>query len=252
MSYILDALKKSEQERQQLNPQSGATNGLINPEWQQTTSTSTPSSTLLPGLILGALMALLVAAGVWVFQDDEVALQTPVAEPVSLKSVQSKLVQLEPIQSEQQKEAVVATTDLSSQVEPVLAKAVPVKTTSIKTEPVKTVTNTEVKAEGEPVSAVQAAPAQVTPASSPNVTRSQRTLPPLSVLRTVPDLIITGHIYSSMPDKRSVSMNGHEWSEGDYVNGNLFIKEITPDGIIVDVDGWSLPLKRNKGWQAIQ
>lgn len=231
MSYILDALKKSEQERQQLNPQSGATNGLINPEWQQVTPTSTPkptqSSTLLPGLILGALMALLVAAGVWVFQDDEVALQTPVAEPVSLKSVQS-----ESIQSEQQQEPVVATTDLSSQVE-----TVPVKATSVKTMPVKAVADTEIKAEAEP---------------APSVTRSQRTLPPLSVLRTVPDLIITGHIYSSMPDKRSVSMNGHEWSEGDYVNGNLFIKEITPDGIIVDVDGWSLPLKRNKGWQAIQ
>jgi hypothetical protein len=88
-------------------------------------------------------------------------------------------------------------------------------------------------------------------ASTGQVETARRVLPPLSVLKTIPDLIITGHIYSSVATKRSVSMNGRDWSEGDYVSDSIRINTITPDGVIIEVDGWNLPLKRNKGWQAI-
>ena len=81
--------------------------------------------------------------------------------------------------------------------------------------------------------------------------RAERVLPPLDELRKVPDLIITGHIYSSVADKRSVSMNGREWQEGEYITAEVRLTDITQDGIVIDINGWRLPVKRNKGWQAI-
>lgn len=237
MSYILDALKKSEQERQQQAPGEAGTNSLVGADWTTTSSeplssTAAQSSALLPGLLLGLLVALLIVAGIWFMQGDDVPAlqpqatesQPPIAEPLieTVSEVQVSRIQAETPKAQTPKSQVVDT------IKPVLVEAAE---------------DSSFDEQSADVNLVE---------SNPNVTRSQRTLPPLSVLRTVPDLIITGHIYSSMPEKRSVSMNGHEWSEGELISGNLYLKEITPDGIVVEVDGWNLPVKRNKGWQAIQ
>ncbi|UTW46964.1 general secretion pathway protein GspB [Bacterioplanoides sp. SCSIO 12839] len=239
MSYILDALKKSEQERQQQAPGEADTNSLVGVGWVATSSetlssTSAQLSALLPGLLLGLLVALLIVAGIWFMQGGDVPVlqsqvsesQPPIAEPL-----------IKPV----------------SEVQVSRTEALTPKTQAQTPESQVVDTTKPVLVEAAEDSSFDEQPADVNLVeSNPNVTRSQRTLPPLSVLRTVPDLIITGHIYSSMPEKRSVSMNGHEWSEGELISGNLYLKEITPDGIVVEVDGWNLPVKRNKGWQAIQ
>lgn len=246
MSYILDALKKSEQERQQQAPGEAGTNSLVGAGWVATSSeplssTSAQSSALLPGLLLGLLVALLIVAGIWFMQsDDGPALQPQATE--SQPSIAQPLIN--PVSEAQASR----TEALTLKTEVVMPK------TQAQTPESQVVDTTKpVLVEAAEDSSFDEQPADVNLVeSNPNVTRSQRTLPPLSVLRTVPDLIITGHIYSSMPEKRSVSMNGHEWSEGEVISGNLYLKEITPDGIVVEVDGWNLPVKRNKGWQAIQ
>jgi general secretion pathway protein B len=113
----------------------------------------------------------------------------------------------------------------------------------------------------EPVS-VTALPAPVVSASSmprPEAPESQassssiehRHLPPLSSLRKVPDLIITGHIYSQDSSARTVSMNGREWYEGDLIVPGVFLQTITPTGIVLDVDGYPFSINRNSGWQSI-
>lgn len=244
MSYILDALKKSEQERQQQAPGEADTNSLVGADWMTTSSeplssTSAQSSALLPGLLLGLLVALLIVAGIWFMQVDYV----PALQPQATES-QSQVSESQPPIAE----------PLIKPVSEVQASRTQAETPKAQTSESKVVdTIKPVLVEAAEDSSFDEQPADVNLVeSNPNVTRSQRTLPPLSVLRTVPDLIITGHIYSSMPEKRSVSMNGHEWSEGELISGNLYLKEITPDGIVVEVDGWNLPVKRNKGWQAIQ
>lgn len=78
-----------------------------------------------------------------------------------------------------------------------------------------------------------------------------RNLPPLTSLRKVPALMITSHIYSSMPDKRSVTMNNRLWREGEPISAGVTLQEITPQGILLDVDGWPLQVNRQQGWQPI-
>lgn len=79
----------------------------------------------------------------------------------------------------------------------------------------------------------------------------ERRLPPLDSLRKIPALIINSHIYSSLPEKRSVTINNKTQREGDYLTSDVFIKEITAQGLIIEVDGWPLNISRQQGWQPI-
>ncbi len=82
-------------------------------------------------------------------------------------------------------------------------------------------------------------------------TVQERRLPPLGSLRKIPALIINSHIYSGLPSKRSVTINNRSQREGDYLSSDVFIKEITAQGLIIEVDGWPLNISRQQGWQPI-
>lgn len=79
----------------------------------------------------------------------------------------------------------------------------------------------------------------------------QRRLPPLSSLVKLPDLIISSHIYSSDPAMRRLNMNGRHWREGDVIDKDVTLQEITPEGIRVNVDGYPFHINSNNGWQAL-
>lgn len=75
---------------------------------------------------------------------------------------------------------------------------------------------------------------------------------PFEALESIPTLEITGHIYSSVRDKRRIVMNTREWREGESIVKDVVLQEITQGGIILDVAGWPVVIGRSKGWQAIQ
>jgi cytoskeletal protein RodZ len=75
---------------------------------------------------------------------------------------------------------------------------------------------------------------------------------PFEALESIPTLEITGHTYSSVRDKRRVVMNAREWREGETIVKGVVLQEITQGGIILDVAGWPVVIGRSKGWQAIQ
>lgn len=60
----------------------------------------------------------------------------------------------------------------------------------------------------------------------------QHQLPP-DVQRTLPELEVTVHIYSATPSSRLVRMNGRKLKEGDLVDGEVRLDEITRDGLIL-------------------
>ena len=60
----------------------------------------------------------------------------------------------------------------------------------------------------------------------------QHQLPP-DVQRTLPELEVTVHIYSATPSSRLVRMNGRKLKEGDLVDGEVRLEEITKDGLIL-------------------
>jgi len=273
MSYILDALKKSEQQRQALASEAPPADAV---PLYETAGTAGPSS-LLVGLILGTVASLLVAAALWfvVAGTEPVDEGIGVADDVTsthLASSESGVNDAgvnDPGVKQNADRAVSHTAVVAVREVQTIAPASTSSTVTLSS-PSSEAAKTAAESSASPHDVTEARDlSQLTSdslatASSPATTSSpvvgastgqvetaRRVLPPLSVLKTIPDLIITGHIYSSVATKRSVSMNGRDWSEGDYVSDSIRINTITPDGVIIEVDGWNLPLKRNKGWQAI-
>ena len=60
---------------------------------------------------------------------------------------------------------------------------------------------------------------------------------PISIRKGLPDLNIAGHIYSDDPLSRLVNINGNIIREGGTVNEGLKVKEITISGVILDYGG---------------
>jgi len=275
MSYILDALKKSEQQRQALSPEALPAGTATSHEAAGTVG----SSSLLVGLILGTVASLLVAAALWFVVAGTESLGEGGGEGIDVADDVSSLTSTPLVSAEsgvndsgvKQKadRAVSQTTAVAVHEVQTIAPASAASTVTVSSAPSQAA-KTGVESSASPhdvtesrdlsqltsdslatTSSPAATSSPVVGASTGQVETARRVLPPLSVLKTIPDLIITGHIYSSVASKRSVSMNGRDWSEGDYVSDSIRINTITPDGVIIEVDGWNLPLKRNKGWQAI-
>ena len=62
-------------------------------------------------------------------------------------------------------------------------------------------------------------------------------LPP-SLRKNMPRLELTGHLYSlGHPNARKVILNGVALKEGQYLDDDLLVSEITPDGVILDFHG---------------
>lgn len=62
-------------------------------------------------------------------------------------------------------------------------------------------------------------------------------LPP-SVQQSLPVLQIAGHFYSSSPSSRIVSINGRTVREGQEAAGGVTVERITPDGVILSFQGY--------------
>ncbi len=230
MSYILDALKKSEQERarqmnQPMSLQDSASISLA-AETPFRSINRILLSVALVTVITGLLYGLTLLSGksapvpmentpqVTALADDI----TPAAETVTLRQAPP-----------------VAAVTPAVGATPVPLQQTPVSTPSPAPE---TAIDSELRetAQREAV---------------PRAGVETRSLPPLASLRRIPQLMITSHIYSPVPEKRTVSMNNREWNEGDLIAPGIILKEITPGGILLDVDGWPLQVGRSKGWQAI-
>ena len=67
-------------------------------------------------------------------------------------------------------------------------------------------------------------------------------------LMKIPRLTITSHIYSSQANRRSIVINNERLVEGDYVANQVQIKEITHQGMILNVDGLLFAVSRSRGW----
>lgn len=226
MSYILDALRKSERDR-------ALAEGRAEPvAWQMAEQSSAGGRWVLPLLVLMALLilgALILNLLPQQRPDDDIRSRDAEA---ALTGAQLAAVTPD---GEAAERAVV--TDPAPVAVPVQPD--PVRSDQVKSDPVLTAT----------------APALVGPdteaVSGSKPDEEARTMPPLDTLRHIPQLMINSHIYSPVADKRSVVINNRQWNEGDMLAAGVLLKEITPDGILLDVDGWPVHVGRSKGWQAI-
>lgn len=205
MSYILDALKKSEKMRQQ---------GDV-PDLQtvhMSVLDEEKSNRGLYFIIMFLLVSIAFLIGVyqpWRAAEQPTKKMASEAEPVA--AAKQKIITENKIQLED--------------------KPKPIKTEAVDAKPL-----------AEPV--IESVPLKSVPPKSEQAISQQaiREVPRLSELspivqQAIPNMIFAGHVYSSSAAQRSIIINGYPMSEGDVVVDGLSVKQITRDGVIFDYQG---------------
>lgn len=201
MSYILDALKKSEQERGRGSAPSVQTLHTIGPD-------STTSRThYWPHVLLFAVFVNLGALLYFIITDTRV--DQPSASPMALVPTEPTAVDTESL--------VLAPVD-----EDVIYKQVTMPA----------VAQTAVRPRPQIIQTT--APAAYTPAEAPLLQRDEL---PESIQQHIPIMEFSAHVYSSNPMHRSIVINGRYMEEGDQFASDLTLSEITPKGAIFDFQG---------------
>jgi hypothetical protein len=214
MSYILQALKKSEQERELAAQELEVTaNEKLIPIVQIEENVVTQA--VAPPTMNAWLMALLVLAALviaYVFQQTDVK-QTDAqqAEQVDIEKEAASLA------------------DLSSAV-------------------VKKIVVTEPLAEDDVKKVIAQEAVVVTKPLYLGNSPIAVELAPKDVQSLIPNINITSHIYSSLPTRRSIVVNGERLVETDFISSRVQVKEITHQGMIINVDGLPLVIDRSRGW----
>ncbi len=72
---------------------------------------------------------------------------------------------------------------------------------------------------------------------------------PESLSRQIPTITVSAHIYSSNPLQRSIVINNNFLEEGDHVLDDLILQEITMDGAIFEFNGTRFRYGIVSGWQ---
>ena len=72
---------------------------------------------------------------------------------------------------------------------------------------------------------------------------------PDHMIRQLPEIQITAHIYASDPDLRMVNINGASRSEGDLVSNSLQLVEITEVGVVMNFKGYAYVMDIVEDWQ---
>lgn len=212
MSYILEALKKSQQERDAITAEHPP---VFIPA--ASISNSSKSGAQVFALLVGILLLAII-----VFLAVRNTATTPLTAPViaTEKTVHTKVVKTE-IEPPVMLERAISPREI---VEVSSSASAPIPVQPVQQESLESKTSVKVE---------------------------ERRLPALASLRKIPALVINSHIYSSLPSKRSVTINNRSQREGDYLSSDVLIKEITTQGIVIEVDGWPLNISRQQGWQPI-
>ena len=198
MSYILDALRKSDQQRRR-----NAAPTLL---------TLQPSAVVRkrPAYVTyGLLAVILIGGGVVIGW-----LRPWQSEPATVKPVESKPIESKPVP------AAPVASEIASQVKPdnVLPEANSLASGKTAPPPERRVDIAAADAAGETVVEMDKLPT--------------------SIREEVSKITISVHAYSNTPGKRLVGIGRRILHEGDYVIPGLKLEEITPDGMILGYKGY--------------
>lgn len=208
MSYILDALRKSDQQRQR-----GAAPTLLA---AQATAVAPKQPAFLA---YGLLAAVLVGAGMvigWLrpWQAEQAA------------PGRAELVAAKPLES------------TPRQAAPALVPTKPQLPARAKPEPRSTPREADAV-----VSRKTVAPAQPVGTAAADAARVPTVISmaelPLSLQQELPPMTISVHAYSGNPGDRLVGINNRMLREGEYVVPGLKLEQITPEGMIFGYKGYS-------------
>jgi len=228
MSYILDALRKSEQERHPGTPAppGGPVHNVSLP-WRG-------GWLLVIGIIL--LLFLLAAAVVFwhstvkrISSEAAVAATSPTEAPPAAPPAAEPVAEIPPPVTAVKKESPVR--DLAEQTQvpvPVIPKkpstAPRRKVTAVKQRPSSQADGPGMLLETDNAPLLQQMPPEM-----------QRAIPPMAV---------TIHVYSSQESQRILFINNREYHQGSLIDGGARVEAIVPDGVVLSYQGERFKLPR--------
>ena len=255
MSYILDALRKSEQERQR---------GKV-PDFSsspENIAAAPAKRNLWPIIAVAALVVNLALAGYFFMGNSNSPAQ--IAQPQTQQSPAQQFVQSESQSAPQaapqttpQKTAEVRSTAApkitashQSQARPAPVKPIPAPdqapkpavTKMVEPEPIiikpRNQTAFQDVASSAPAKSEPQHAAATQPEPDSNYMPNVGYLPQLEELsanqrQNIPDMTFSSHMYSSLPKYRSIIINGKRLKEGQFFNSELQVREITESGVIM-------------------
>lgn len=249
MSYILDALKKSEQERRR-----GEMPEITRFETSENNSKS--QRQYLPYVIVALLSLNAVALVIWApwkSDDNEAATASSYQESINQVSdvapvTQQKIQKPATIsdvpkgrhspgftaKAEKARQPSIDNTDAKDSV----ASPAPIKKVSqpAVAEPQVAVAKPVKELEPEVIKPrVQQPEPYVAPVQTSYLPQLQEL--PASIQSRVPDMSFSSHMYSSQPRYRSIIINGRRLKEGQFLNDDIQVREITDKGVILGLDG---------------
>jgi general secretion pathway protein B len=71
---------------------------------------------------------------------------------------------------------------------------------------------------------------------------------PLNVQRQIPDIIFSSHIYASDPSLRVVNINNRSIREGDYISDDVKLLGITEDGVVLSYLHYRIEMSVIRDW----
>ena len=234
MSYILDALRKSDQQRRR-----GAAPTLL--AGQAMAVAPKQPAFLAYGLPAAVLVGMGIVIG-WLRP----------WQPEQAAPGRAELVAAKPLESTRRQPAS-APSEMAPQPRPEqrLQNATPPAQAAPALVPTKPQLPARAKPEtdGTPreadaaVPRKTAAPEQPVGAAAADAARAQTVASmadlPLSVQQELPAMTISFHVYSGDSEKRLVSINNRMLREGEHVVPGLKLEQITPDGMILGYKGYS-------------
>jgi general secretion pathway protein B len=252
MSYILDALKKSEQQRGR---------GAI-PNVQTVHSSSLnyrdEKRAYWPYILITAVILNLIAIVYFIFDKDDISDNSTLSiQHTTIDNNAKKTIAMENSQTLASEQSVLSE-------KPIMYKKQSGNTIS---------TGTEIKpAEIQPGTTKATLPIAVTaikntgsisiitPDSSSKASVNKQPVQPqkdiisfydlpTSIQQQLPAIIVTAHIYSSNPIQRSMVINNNFMEEGEYVIDDLILHEITADGAVFDYAETRFHYSVVSGWQ---
>ncbi len=238
MSYILDALKKSEQERKQ--GEVPDLNSLRDP-------TPARSNRKVRILVIGSVLLLILAINLWVILRQT----SPPADPIAAATSP------EEIAGEEVGDA--AETGIGGQAVPpkqpekirLIAKTLPMNAPKV-----PEIAEPTIAAGSDDLDQNDAAPTSEDDFdrefseqpfddfreddARPTVSHADL---PANIRNSLPDLSIAAHYYSQTPSARMASINGRIMRESDTIAQGLTLEEITEEGVVFSFDKYRFSLK---------
>lgn len=273
MSYILNALRKSERERQAIEPDTVTARIITHQPPRHQSATR-----LIAALIIINLAILIYFLGFNEKSANDKTLPAAATQPVAVTPLETARSEMTPLPRSAARPMEPKAPPIAKIVEArtaAPATAAPDKPAAVKKQPIEPIkpvlaSQQPVMQAVEPANDVVKKPVQVpttasaplpatvptpapmaesAPAPKPLAVQAKSDLPFLDELpaefgRSLPDLPINVFSYSSTPAERFVMIDMVKYTPGQRIKDQLELKEIRPDSIVVSVDGRTFKIKR--------